>query len=57
MIERVRSRGASDRSELESKLEIDRDALDTCLVEQPGLFHAVADTVITANSKRDTLKI
>lgn len=50
---RVRPNG----SHLEESLQIDPDDLDTCLVEQPGLFYHVADDVATANSRRDGLKL
>jgi hypothetical protein len=52
-MERARLRPAS----LESSLRIDPDALDGCLVEQPGLFYEVADAVADANSERDGLKL
>lgn len=37
-------------------LVIDRNALDTMLVEQPSLFHRYADAHATAVSQRDYLK-
>lgn len=45
------------KQELESNLEIDRDDLDGCLVEQPGFFYHVAEELSAANSRRDTLKL
>jgi uncharacterized protein YigA (DUF484 family) len=56
MIDRVR-RAEPDRSELEDSLKIDDDALDDCLVEQPGFFYHVAEAVAAANARRDTLKL
>lgn len=44
-------------SELENSLTIDRDDLDTCLVEQPGSFYHVAEQVASANARRDTAKL
>jgi hypothetical protein len=46
-----------NRSELEGSLQIDRDDLDSCLVEQPGYFYHVAEEVAQANARRDTLKL
>jgi hypothetical protein len=43
--------------ELETALQIDRDDLDRCLVEQPGLFHQVAKAVAIALSERNELKL
>ena len=55
------SRRSSDSSavlsELENSLAIDRDDLDTCLVEQPGSFYHVAEQVASANARRDTAKL
>lgn len=57
MVARVQPREADPRRELEDGLEIDRDALDDCLVEQPGFFYHVAEQVAAANAKRDTLEL
>jgi hypothetical protein len=45
------------RRELEASLQIDRDDLDSCLVDQPGYFYHVAEEVAQANARRDTLKL
>lgn len=50
---RVRPNGPN----LEDSLQIDPDDLDTCLVEQPGLYYHVAEDVAMANSRRDGLKL
>jgi hypothetical protein len=42
---------------LEASLRIDPDDLDACLVEQPGLFYEVAESVSVANSQRDAIKL
>lgn len=54
---RPRNREEPTLQELEGSLEIDQDDLDSCLTRQPGLFNLVANQVITANSRRDTLKM
>jgi hypothetical protein len=38
-------------------LRIDPDDLDSCLVDQPGLFFHVAETFAQANSRRDAIKL
>src|ERR1700757_192795 len=45
------------RAELEETLRINPDALDDCLVEQPGYFYHVAEAVSEANARRDTIKL
>jgi hypothetical protein len=42
--------------ELKTALQIDRDDLDRCLVEQPGLFYQVAKAVAIALSERHGLE-
>ena len=54
MVERKK---LNERQELEDSLEIDRDGLDECLVEQPGHFYHVAEHVAAANADRDTIKL
>lgn len=57
-IESARRREDEDpREELEEALKIDRDDLDSCLVDQPGYFYHVAEAVAQANAERDTIKL
>lgn len=56
MVER-RTPTANPRIELEESLKIDRDDLDSCLVDQPGLFFHVAEQVTEAKAKADGLKL
>jgi len=44
-------------TELKNSLQIDRDDLDTCLVQQPGLFYHVAEQYSLAVSQRDEAKL
>ena len=45
------------RKSLERALRIDEDDLDSNLVSQPGLFYQVAESLVAANARRDTLKL
>ena len=45
------------QTDLTQSLKIDPDDLDSCLVEQPGLFYHVAEAVSAANSQRDAVKL
>lgn len=52
MVERHR-----DTDNLKSALRIAPDDLDSCLVQQPGLFYAVAEALSVATSQRDAMKL
>jgi hypothetical protein len=42
---------------LRAQLQIDKDDLDTCLVEQPDLYYHVAEAYVMAVAKRDEAKL
>lgn len=42
---------------LQQQLAIERDDLDTCLMDQPDLYYHVADALVTAIAKRDAAKL
>lgn len=48
---------AHSRVELQKRLRIDQDDLDSCLVEQPELFRQVAEAYVLAAGRRDALKL
>jgi hypothetical protein len=50
-------RGPSRYDEFKSALRIDEDALDKALIEQPVLFHEVAEQSTMAGSKKDAEKL
>src|ERR1700693_5199531 len=45
------------RTEFRAQLQIDEDDLDRCMIEHAGLFDQVADTLVEAEARRDTLKL
>jgi hypothetical protein len=51
------SDGRASLVEVRSKLKIDDDNLDDCLVEQPEYFYQAAMTLTEANAARDGLKL
>lgn len=42
---------------LQKKLSIDKDDLDSALIEQPDLYYHVADAFVTAVAERDAAKL
>lgn len=57
-MERVVKKPAhKDLETLREQLQIDRDDLDTCLVEQPDLYYHVAEAYVLAVAKRDEAKL
>ncbi len=47
----------SELENLRSQLQIDKDDLDTCLVEQPDLYYHVAENYVNAVARRDAVKL
>lgn len=59
-MERATTKRAAPHQDLEAlrqQLQIDRDDLDTCLVEQPDLYYHVAEAYVLAVAKRDEAKL
>lgn len=48
---------ASDLEQYRGYLRIDRDDLDTSLMEQPEMFHHVANAFVEASARRDEAKL
>lgn len=48
---------ASELEQYRSYLRIDRDDLDTSLMEQPEMFHHVANACVEAGARRDEAKL
>lgn len=42
---------------LKEYLQIDKHALDDCLIEQPDVYYQVSEQLVQANAERDTLKL
>lgn len=56
-MERATAKKQSDLEALQSQLQIDKDDLDTCLVEQPDLYYHVAEHFVSAVARRDEVKL